>query len=164
MTESPAPVRRAQRAVTDLPPIAPRRVAVRRPAGRLPVLACALAVAGCADTVKPMMGGLKVGVTGGSFQMPALLNETMPFQYPPDAWRKGIGGETRLYIHITREGAVDSVVILESSGYASLDSAAVVGARQLRFRPAQQGDEPIDLWGKLPVRFPMPAEAKEYDP
>jgi TonB family protein len=128
--------------------------------GLLPLLAL-LGVAGCADTVQPYLGGLKVGVTGGSYQMPVLLNETLPFQYPPDAWRQRVGGETVLYIHINSEGAVDSVMVLEGSGHASLDSAALAGARKLRFRPAQIGTDPVDTWGKLPIRFPMP-EATEY--
>ena len=121
-----------------------------------------LPVVGCADTVQPYLGGLKVGVTGGSYQMPVLLNETLPFQYPPDAWRKRVGGETLLYIHITTEGTVDSAMVLETSGHPSLDSAALAGARELRFRPAQLGAEPVDTWGKLPIRFPMPEEVTDH--
>ena len=75
-----------------------------------------LPLGGCADTVQPYLGGLKVGVTGGSYQMPMLLNETLPFRYPPDAWRNRVGGETLLYIHITTEGAVDSVMVLQTDG------------------------------------------------
>ena len=117
---------------------------------------------GCADTVQPYLGGLKVGVTGGSYQMPVLLNETLPFEYPHDAWRDRVGGQTLLYIHISREGVVDSVMVLQTSGHASLDSAALTGARELRFRPAHLGTEPVDTWGKLPIRFPMPEEVTEY--
>lgn len=117
---------------------------------------------GCADTVQPYLGGLKLGVTGGSYQMPVLLNETLPFEYPHDAWRDRVGGQTLLYIHISREGVVDSVMVLQTSGHASLDSAALTGARELRFRPAHLGTEPVDTWGKLPIRFPMPEEVTEY--
>lgn len=129
---------------------------------RLLLLLPLLGIAGCADTVQPYLGGLKVGVAGGSYQMPVLLNETLPFQYPADAWRQRVGGETLLYIHINEEGAVDSVMILEGSGHASLDSAALAGARELRFRPAHVGTDPVDTWGKLPIRFPMPGEVSEY--
>ena len=39
------------------------------------------------------------------------------------------------------------------SGRAEFDSAAVSGARKLRFVPGRRADRPIEMWTKLPVRF-----------
>ncbi|MFQ5689786.1 MAG: energy transducer TonB [Gemmatimonadota bacterium] len=129
----------------------------------LTVLATVLSVAsvGCADTVRPMLGGLTIGPASSPFHMPVLENERVPFAYPIQAWREGIGGETILRIHISPTGIVDSVRVGHSSGNASLDSAAVAGALKLRYRPARHGAEAIAVWGTLPVRFPMPAKVKE---
>lgn len=139
-----------------------RAVRRRGPAGVLPLaalLACApLLVTGCADTTTPVLGGLRVGVSGGSFHVPVLRNERLPFRYPAEAWRNRVGGETRLRIHITREGTVDSAYVVKSSGHPSLDSAALTGARELRYRPARRGDRPVAVWAVLPVRYPMPEE------
>lgn len=126
----------------------------RRTAGT--ALACVLLVA-CADTVRPVLGGLKIGTASSSFQMPVMANDKPPFEYPRDAWKAGVGGETVLKIHIAADGGVDSVRVHASSGHASLDSAALAGARKLRYRPARHGDEPVDVWATLPVRYPMPA-------
>lgn len=132
----------------------------RRRAGpaRAALLAAAAAVSvGCADTVRPVLGGLRIGAAPTSFQMPVLENEKVPFEYPRDAWEAGVGGETVLRIHISAGGVVDSALVLDSSGHAGLDSAAVAGAMKLRYRPARQGDDPVAVWGVLPVRYPMPA-------
>lgn len=122
-----------------------------------------VAAPGCADTVTPVLGGLKVGASGGSFHMPVLASERTPFRYPPEAWREGVGGETRVRIHIDRRGRVDSAYVVDSSGHAALDSAALAGARKLEYRPARQGDRPVAVWAVLPVRYPMPAEARGAD-
>ncbi len=118
---------------------------------------------GCADTVRPVMGGLKIGAAASPFQMPALETEEMPFRYPRDAWESGIGGETMLKIHIGTSGWVDSVEVARSSGHTSLDSAAVVGALLLRYRPARHGDTPVAVWGYLPVKYPMPERVNAGD-
>lgn len=123
-------------------------------------VALLLVLTACADTVRPVLGGLKVGTTAESFRMPTLESERLPFRYPGDAWDRGIGGETVLRIHITRRGTVDSVRVVRSSGHRSLDSAAVAGALELRYRPARYGEKPVEVWGILPVRYPMPAEAE----
>lgn len=127
------------------------------------LLPLVVAAPGCADTVTPVLGGLKVGTSGGSFHMPVLESDRLPFRYPPEAWRDGVGGETRVRIHIDRRGRVDSAYVVESSGHAALDSAALAGARKLEYRPARQGDRPVAVWAVLPVRYPMPAEAGRSD-
>ena len=131
-------------------------------------LGAALMVAGlslgCADTVRPVLGGLKIGpAAGGPFVMPVLENERLPFEYPREAWLQGVGGQTTLRIHIASNGAVDTVAVAESSGDHGLDSAAVAGALLLRYRPAEQGGEQVSVWAYLPVRYPMPAPAKPGD-
>lgn len=122
-----------------------------------------VAVPGCADTVTPVLGGLRVGTTSGAFHVPVMENERPPFRYPPRAWREGVGGETRIRIHINRRGEVDSAYVLESSGHAVLDSAALAGARKLQYRPARQGGRPVGVWAVLPVRYPMPAKARRSE-
>ena len=140
------------------------------PRVRRAALAAALATAGCMDTGRPVLGGLKIGPpVEGPFVMPTLLNERMPFDYPRDAWDRGVGGETLLRIHISAVGAIDTVAVAESSGDPVLDSAAVAGARLLRYKPAHRGERPMAVWAFLPVRYPQPevadppADAEERD-
>jgi TonB family protein len=56
-------------------------------------------------------------------------------------------------VRVTEEGAVDSVYVLESSGQAAFDSAAVHGALDLRFHPGRKDERRVAMWARLPVRF-----------
>ncbi len=125
------------------------------------VLGLLFATSGCVESVRPVLGGLKIGAAAGPFHMPVLDSEELPFEYPVDAWENGVGGETLLKIRISATGWVDSVHVAKSSGHEGLDSAAVAGARMLHYRPARHGDEPVSVWGYLPVRYPMPERAAE---
>jgi len=135
----------------------------RRGDARAWALLLLLLLAGCADTVSPVLGGLHLGVRSGAFRVPVMQNAEPPFDYPGQAWKARIGGETRLRIHIATDGTVDSAYVVTTSGYPVLDSAALAGARRLRYRPARQGDRPVAVWAVLPVRYPLPEEVHDDD-
>jgi protein TonB len=97
-----------------------------------------------------------VAACGGPEQpitQPELMPDPSPFVYPTKLWDRRVRGETLLLLHVTTAGEVDSVAVSNSSGHAEFDSAAVSGARKLRFVPGRRGGLPIDMWTKLPVRF-----------
>ncbi len=121
-------------------------------------------VAGCADTVNPALGGLKIGVQNAPLRPPERLDETHPFEFPTGAWSQGAGGTTVLKLLISAEGTVDSTFVLQSSGHPDLDSAAVANARRLLYRPARQGGQPVAIWGRLPVIYPLPGGVKPNEP
>ena len=79
-----------------------------------------------------------------------------PFQYPLELWDRQVEGESVVMVHVTAGGAVDSAYVLRSSGEAAFDSAAVVGARTITFRPGRRASEAVDAWVRLPVRFQQP--------
>jgi TonB family protein len=85
--------------------------------------------------------------------LPQPMPGASPVTYPTDLWDLGVQGETMLMVLITEGGVVDSAYVLEPSGYAGFDSAAIRGALQLRFTPGRRGDRPIPLWTRLPIRF-----------
>lgn len=127
-----------------------------RGTGRRALGAClAAATLACADTPRAV-GGLQLGVDDAPLRPPVRIDEGRTFDYPPDAWDDGIGGTTVLRLLISRRGTVDSALVVESSGNASLDSAALANARRLRYKPAAQGGTPVEVWGRLPVVFPVP--------
>ncbi|MDE2663631.1 MAG: energy transducer TonB [Gemmatimonadota bacterium] len=129
--------------------------------GVLSILAALAGAAstGCADDPGSEVGALRVDqLRDGGLVMPVL--ESAPsraFPYPAEALEEGAGGEILLRIRITAAGRVDSVAVATSSGHAVLDSAAVEGARDLRYRPARHGGAPTAIWATLPVSYPVPA-------
>ncbi len=89
----------------------------------------------------------------GEIEQPTPLYGNAPIEYPLHMWDQDMEGETLLRVRVGDTGTVDSVEVVESSGYASFDSAAVAGALSLRFTPARQDGERIQVWAHVPVRF-----------
>jgi TonB family protein len=86
-------------------------------------------------------------------EQPRPLFGDVPIEYPLHMWDQDMEGQTVLRVRVTDVGVVDSVEILESSGYASFDSAAVAGGRDLRFTPARRDGKRITVWAEVPVFF-----------
>ena len=79
-----------------------------------------------------------------------------PFHYPEELWDAGVEGETVLRLWVNEEGVVDTVRVERTSDYPAFDSAAVNGARDLKFDPARQGEANVGTWVLLPVQFDLP--------
>ena len=90
--------------------------------------------------------------------LPAMQNTELPFRYPPELYAQKVQGNVTLRIHIDTSGRVrpESTTVVETSGYAALDSAAVNGARVLRFRPAFTNGAPLAISVLFPVYFRHP--------
>jgi len=91
--------------------------------------------------------------TEREIEQPTPLFAEVPIEYPLHMWDQDMQGETVLRVRVNDVGAVDSVEVMESSGYASFDSAAVAGARDLRFAPARRDGKRIAVWAEVPVHF-----------
>ena len=99
----------------------------------------------------------------GEIEQPTPLYGDVPIDYPIQLWDQDMEGQTLLRVRVSDTGAVDSVEILASSGYEAFDSAAVAGARELRFSPARRNGERIEVWATVPVHFskrPRPDTAR----
>ena len=71
------------------------------------VAATCVVLVGCADTVNPNRGGLRLGLDDGPLRPPAAI-ESDVFEFPRGAWEDGIGGTTVLKIMIDADGTVIS--------------------------------------------------------
>lgn len=91
-------------------------------------------------------------------EMPQLLNNALPFRYPPALYARKVQGNVTLRLFIDRDGRVepDSTRVDVASGYPLLDSAAVAGAGDLRFVPAKLHGEPMAMSILFPIRFRHP--------
>lgn len=89
----------------------------------------------------------------GEIEQPRPLLGELPIEYPLHMWDQDMEGETIVRVRVGDTGIVDSVEVVESSGYVAFDSAAVSGARNLRFTPARRDGKRIEVWARVPVRF-----------
>jgi periplasmic protein TonB len=127
----------------------------------LKLLACTmlLAASACLDREQARKAIEAVQTDGAKPDvMPVMLNHELPFRYPPALYAKKVQGNVTLHIHIDSTGIVwpESTSVIESSGYAGLDSSAVAGSRELRFEPATTKGKPVSVSLKLPVFFRHP--------
>ncbi|MGD8363235.1 MAG: energy transducer TonB [Gemmatimonadota bacterium] len=96
-----------------------------------------------------------LGGCGGDdpIEEPTPLYGEVPIEYPLALWDANVEGITLLRVRVTDMGVVDSVEVLEGSGYPAFDSAAVRGALDLRYNPARRNGERTTVWAKVPVHF-----------
>lgn len=89
---------------------------------------------------------------------PVAINPVSPVRYPSALLTQGIEGRVLLRLYVDSAGNVDpdSTRIAESSGYPALDSAALVGAPELRFSPALHQGQPVAALFLQPVQFRNP--------
>src|SRR5213595_1666598 len=91
-------------------------------------------------------------------EAPKMLNKELPFHYPPALFAQKVQGNVTLRLFIDRDGRVraESTQVVESSGYASFDSAAIRGSQELQFVPAKTKGEPQPVTILFPVYFRFP--------
>lgn len=70
---------------------------------------------------------------------PRILSKVEPV-YPGEARREGIRGSVGVRIEVLENGRPGEIEIQRSSGYDSLDEAALQAVRKWRFVPAQEAD------------------------
>jgi TonB family protein len=87
-----------------------------------------------------------------------MLNKDLPFRYPPSLYARKVQANVTLRVFIDKEGQVvnESTHVAETSGIASLDSAAVKGSSELRFIPAKTRGEAVPVSILFPVYFRHP--------
>ncbi len=128
-----------------------------------PVLAASLALAAASgacidrDSAQAAVRSLQSGPPTPD-TLPAMTNPELPFTYPPALYVQRVQGNVTLRIFIDSTGVVrpESTSVAEASGYPALDSAAVTGSRELRFRPAKFGARPGGVSILFPVFFRHP--------
>ena len=128
---------------------------------RLVLAVFPLVMVACKDASgeRPRLRGL--GGPERPDEHPVMVNAELPFRYPPALYTRKVQGNVTLRLFIDRDGLVlaDSTRVEESSGYSSLDSAAVKGSQELHFIPAKLRGEPLGVTVLFPVYFRHPEAA-----
>jgi protein TonB len=91
-------------------------------------------------------------------EAPVVVNKELPFRYPAALYARKVQGNVTLRLFIDADGRVrpESTRVEETSGFSSLDSAAVVGSQELQFIPAKLRGEPLAVVVLFPVYFRHP--------
>ena len=75
--------------------------------------------------------------------------------YPRLARKRGYEGTVVLEVLVDPNGRVKDLQVFKSGGYAILDKAAVASVKTWLFEPGMRGDEKVEMWVKIPIRFQL---------
>ena len=84
------------------------------------------------------------------------FGDNRPPNYPQAAVAQGWEGTVLLRVQLSVAGAVSDVEIIDSSGYAVLDGAAVNAVKTWTASPATRHGVPVETSVRLPVKFRLP--------
>ena len=91
-----------------------------------------------------------------------IIHEAIPIyrsnpspKYPRIARIRGYQGNVLLDVLVTKNGKVNDLKIFRSSGYPILDKAATSTVKRWLFEPGMIGDERVDMWVRVPIRFEL---------
>lgn len=125
----------------------------------LVLLACTLGAATACMSREDARDAVEAIQPGGPpDEYPVLQNPELPFRYPPGLYDQKVQANVTLRLFIDSVGRVlpESTRVEEPSGHRQLDSAAVTGARALRFAPARRDGRPLAVSALFPIYFRHP--------
>ena len=89
-------------------------------------------------------------------EKPALFKGPRPkLKYPLKAKRRGYQGVSLLAIELDTEGNIVKLSVVKSSGYKSLDEAAINNVKQWQFHPFKQGQHAVRARFTVPIEFKL---------
>lgn len=74
-------------------------------------------------------------------------------EYPERARREGWEGTVLLRVLVDQEGKSRRIEVSHSSGFETLDRAAIEAVKLWRFHPARYGERKVESWVKIPIIF-----------
>jgi TonB family protein len=121
-------------------------------------VAAALGSCGDRSVGTVALGDHQPAIESTADQPPVAINPVTPMTYPPALLDQGIEGRVLLRLYVDVRGTLipDSTRLAESSGYPALDSAALSGAKELRFSPALRNGRAVAAPFLQPVHFRHP--------
>jgi protein TonB len=103
-----------------------------------------------------------VGGEGVVVQDVSVLREAVPLyrinpapKYPRIARRRGYQGTVVLEVLVDRNGRVGDLRVYATSGHSILDKAAMDSVEDWQFKPGMKGDQKVEMWVRIPVRFQL---------
>ena len=90
--------------------------------------------------------------------LPRLLSDSLPFKYPVGLYLQLIDDSVTLRLHVDTYGrpVAESTKVEMPAGHAAFDSSALVGSRELLFRPAIRKGKPVAYTVLFPIQFKIP--------
>jgi protein TonB len=82
-----------------------------------------------------------------------VVSRALQREYPTTLRSAGIGAQVLIWLFIDETGRVQQTVLKTSSGFESVDAAAMRVAMLMEFTPALNRDRHVPVWVAVPVDF-----------
>ncbi len=106
------------------------------------------------DSVTESMAEEKPALLPVTLARPLYKKNPRPV-YPSVARRRRYQGTTLLEVLVDSQGRVDELWVFQSCGHEVLDRAALAAVQDWLFEPGRMGDDKVDMWVRVPVRFQL---------
>ncbi len=118
-----------------------------------------IAIAGC-DAVQGAMEKMRGPDTSPPDSLPALLNDSLPFQYPIGLYLQLVDDSVTLRLHVDEYGrpVPESTKVEVHATHAQFDTSAMNGSKELTFRPAIRKGKAIPYTVLFPIQFKIPTK------
>ncbi len=93
------------------------------------------------------------GKQGGDKITPLAIDQ--PRSYPLEARSKGWEGTVKLEASLNKKGRIESIKLLQSSGYKILDDTAIRMVKKWRYKPVVKDGVPIDWTLRITIPFKL---------
>lgn len=103
------------------------------------------------DFCKEAAGG--AGKQGGDKITPHAIDQ--PRSYPLEARNKGWEGTVKLEASLNKKGRIESIKLLQSSGYKILDDTAIRMVKKWRYKPVVKDGVPMDWTLRITIPFKL---------
>jgi TonB family protein len=132
----------------------PARSSARKSTVQIALVCVSLSFVGCQDGV-PWFGRADDSPPDS---LPALLNDSLPFDYPIALYLQLIDDSVTLRLHVNEFGrpVPESTAVAVPATHAAFDTAAIDGSRELIFRPAIRRGKAIAHTIHFPINFRIP--------
>ncbi len=84
-----------------------------------------------------------------------LYDRNPPPRYPQQARKRGFQGRVILNVLVGKDGRVADIGLQESSGHSILDNVALETVRGWAFTPGRRGEDPVEMWIRVPMLFEL---------
>jgi periplasmic protein TonB len=91
-------------------------------------------------------------VPPSSIDLP-VLGSVVPIKYPVEARVERAEGTVVIRVLISETGWTDKIELKQTSGYESLDSAAMQTVKSWRYQPGKLDGKPAAMWVDVPIVF-----------
>jgi protein TonB len=75
--------------------------------------------------------------------------------YPEIARKAGVEGTVQVRVLISPKGEIIKIELIKSLGNNGCDEAAIKAIKSVKWNPAYQRDQPVQVWLSVSVRFKL---------